>query len=110
MELTRNRWWQVALTRKLLSQMHLMKQQLAASGGRGLDVDTQITDHLMEIHKLEKKIIEDENVRVALLEEREQLRERIAQVLIFFGASEQLKTKCLAALVTACWSRRGEKG
>ena len=34
----------------------------------------------MEIHKLEKKIIEDENVRVALLEEREQLRERIAQI------------------------------
>ena len=39
----------------------------------------------MEIHKLEKKIIEDEDVRVALLEEREQLRERIAQVFVFRG-------------------------
>jgi hypothetical protein len=71
---------QVALTRKTSNQMHLMKQQIAASGGAGLNTDDRLTDHLMEIHKLEKKIIEDENVRVALLEEREQLRERVAQI------------------------------
>ena len=32
----------------------------------------------MTIHKLEKKIIEDENVRVALLEEREQVLDLLA--------------------------------
>ena len=71
---------QVALARKVSNQVHLMKQQIAASKGRGLDVDSTFTDNLMEIHRLEKKIIEDENVRVALLEEREQLRERVAQI------------------------------
>jgi hypothetical protein len=71
---------QVVLTRKFSHQMHLMKQQIAASGGSGLDTDDRVTDHLMTIHKLEKKIIEDDGVRVALLEEREQLRERIAQI------------------------------
>ncbi|EKX51837.1 hypothetical protein GUITHDRAFT_65705, partial [Guillardia theta CCMP2712] len=71
---------QIALLRKYNNQMHLLRQQLAAAGFGGLDVDDRLTNHLLEIHKLEKKIIEDEKARLALIEEREQLREKLAQV------------------------------
>lgn len=71
---------QVALLRKYNNNMHLLKQQLLAAGFGGLEVDDRLTNHLIEIHKLEKKIIEDEKVQLALREEREQLRDKIAQL------------------------------
>ena len=70
----------LALLRQYNSKMYLLQQQLLAAGFGGLDVDDRLTSHLLEIHGLERKIIEDEKVRLALLEEREQLRDKIGQL------------------------------
>jgi len=70
----------VALLRQYNNKLYLLQQQLLAAGFGGLDVDDRLTNHLLEIHSLEKKIIEDEKVRLALLEEREQLRDKIGQL------------------------------
>lgn len=71
----------IALLRKQNNIIDILKRQLAALGfGKNDNHEERATNQLLEIHKLEKKIIDDERVRLNLLEEREQLREKIMQL------------------------------
>ncbi len=56
----------IALSRKQNNTVDLLRKQVAALGfGKRDNAEERATNQLLEIHKLEKKIIEDEKVRVA---------------------------------------------
>jgi hypothetical protein len=70
----------VALLRKLSSQCYFLRQQLGAGLAGGARGDARGAKNLMQVAELERRIIDGDKVRLALLEEREQLREKLVQL------------------------------